>query len=343
MFRKARIKLTLWYLLIIMLISLCFSFVIYQLISHELTRFAGFNSQRLERRLNESHLAPQPPIFNLNDDLIQETKNRLLLQLVIINTSILLISGGFGYLLAGRTLLPLQDNMDSQNQFISDASHELRTPLTSLRTSLEVYLRNKHPNLSLSRQTISDSLDEVKSIQSLSDHLLQLSQAEKSITSDYFQKVHLAKIITNSIEKINHIASVNKLIIKNQVTDCSFDGNPDTLQELFINLLDNAAKYSSPGKTITISSQNEKGLVQVKVVDQGIGISDSDLPHIFDRFYRSDSARSKKDSDGYGLGLAIAQKIAWAHHGSITVDSHPGKGSTFTIRLPSSQKPNIFS
>src|SRR3990167_5936556 len=144
MFNNARIKLPVWYLLIFMLFSVSFSTVIYIALTHEFERFERLQRYRIERRFyNESHTMPnirERFPLPLDPELIKETRNRLGLRLVLINAGILVISGGLGYFLAGRTLQPIKDMVDEQNRFISDSSHELRTPLTSLKIGMEVTL-----------------------------------------------------------------------------------------------------------------------------------------------------------------------------------------------------------
>src|SRR3990167_5772072 len=171
MFSKARFKLTVWYLLIIMLISTGFSGVIYKVLTAELDRFSHMQRLRIESRVRSI----QPRIF-VDPDLAEETKQRLIVFLLIINSGILFVSGILAYFLAGKTLRPIKEMVDEQNRFISDASHELRTPLTSIKTAMEVSLRDKNLTLKDSKKLIGESIDEVNKLQLLSDELLQLAQ-----------------------------------------------------------------------------------------------------------------------------------------------------------------------
>jgi len=162
MFHSARLKLTAWYLLIIMIISAMFSLVIYKVLSNEIERFERVQRFRIERRL-ETGLRRFPNQIRItNPELIEETKQRILLMLIAINLGILIISGGLGYLLAGRTLKPIKEMVDEQNRFISDASHELRTPLTSLKTAMEVTLRDKNLSLLSAKKTIKKLISKFK-------------------------------------------------------------------------------------------------------------------------------------------------------------------------------------
>ncbi|TAL64214.1 MAG: hypothetical protein EPN88_11370, partial [Bacteroidetes bacterium] len=167
MFHSARLKLTAWYLLFIMFISLFFTVVIYRVLTGELERFARIQRFRMERHLYTDEYVPLPsnlpPIIEL--ELIEETKKRLMVVLAGINGGILILFGVLGYFLAGRTLRPIQEMVDEQNQFISDASHELRTPLTSLKSSMEVYLRDRHPTMREAKSLMNEGIDEVNKLQ----------------------------------------------------------------------------------------------------------------------------------------------------------------------------------
>lgn len=342
MFKSARLKLTAWYLLIIMLISMSFSVVIYKVLIREVERFARVQEFRIERRYREREsfnpemrfLYPTPSAPITDTDLVRETKQRIILLLAIVNSAIFVISGGLGYLLAGKTLKPIKEMMDEQNRFISNASHELRTPLTSLKTTMEVSLRDNELSLKGAKRLISESVNEVNKLQSLSDELLQLAQYEKPNENLNFETVSLVEVVKEAIRKMEPLAKQKQIMIKNETEDYEIEGNKYGLIDLLVILLDNAVKYSPRATTVTIQSKKNDGLVLVSIKDEGVGIDKKDLSHIFNRFYRADSARTKTSEGGYGLGLSIAKKIVEIHHGSIDVESKIEKGTTFTIRLP---------
>jgi signal transduction histidine kinase len=181
MFQSARLQLTAWYLLIIMCISMAFSAVIYTFLSKEVERFARMQRVRIERQRGPFEFLPQsdPQIRIIDPDLVSETKNRILLTLAGINGIIFLLSGGLGYILAGRTLQPIQTMVEEQHRFIQDASHELRTPLTALKSTFEVSLRDKKSTIADFKNVIHGGISDVNALQALSDALLQLAQAEK--------------------------------------------------------------------------------------------------------------------------------------------------------------------
>lgn len=327
MFTHARIKLTAWYLLIIMTISLAFSLFIYQDLSQEIYRFARAQRFRIEGRFFIANISPPP----LDIELINETKKRLVVTLVVINGTILAISGTLSYFLAGRTLRPIQKMLEEQNRFISDSSHELRTPLTALKTSLEVNLRDKKLTLSQAKRLMSDNIKEVNALQKLSDGLLTLTRFESAQNLPEFKKVMLSDIVSEAVTKVDPLLLSKNIILKNNVKNVSINGHHQSLIDLVVILLDNAIKYSPANSSITIYTAIKGKTTRLMVKDEGIGIPKKDIPYIFDRFFRSDSSRSKTEIDGFGLGLSIAKKIVDTHHANIVVSSIVGKGSLFTV------------
>jgi len=339
MFHHARIKLTLWYLLIIMTISMSFSVVIFTMLKSEVERFARFQRVRIERQYTgnfplhtEIDNQPMPPV--IDTDLMLEMERRILLILLLINGGIALLSGMLGYLLAGKTLRPIQEMMDEQNQFITDASHELRTPLTALRSTIEVNIRDPKFTLPRAKKLLKENIEDVNRLTLLSDQLLTLAQYQKPNGITPMKQCSVMGAFHDAEKRIDAMRKAKSIRITNASTDAFVLGHIQELTDLFIILLDNAIKYSPKKSTIRISSIIKNNWVSLCVTDQGIGIIKKDIPHIFDRFYRGDSARSRGGTDGYGLGLAIAKNIVEAHHGTIYCESTIGKGSTFTVRFP---------
>lgn len=344
MFKSARIKLTGWYLLIIMVISISFSIVIYRVLTSEVDRFAKAQRHRIELKLQEGEFFPPEYRFRhfplpsspiMDPELVEEVKQRIIMMLLGVNGIILIVSGGLGYLLAGRTLMPIKEMIDDQNRFITDASHELRTPLTSLKSAMEVHLRDKKLSLTDAKKLITDNIEDVNKLQSLSDALLQLARYQKPNGSILFEKVLISDIAKQAIKKVELLARKKKINIETQFGNYTLEGNKYDLIDLLVILLDNAIKYSPARTLVIIKMKKTDGSIELQVQDQGIGIDEKDIPHIFDRFYRADDSRSKIAASGYGLGLSIAKKIVDFHHGEIYAQSIPNKGSTFTVRLPS--------
>lgn len=329
MFKAARIKLTTLYLAIITLISISFSLVTYRLLTDEVDRFARFQRIRIEERIRIAKNVPPPPDF----DLITETKNRIALGLFFVNGIIIVISGGMAYLLAGKTLEPIQDMVDDQHRFVADSSHELRTPLTSLKIATEVALRDKRLSLSEAKTILNDNLLEINKLQNLSDGLLRLAQYDSQSKPIVFSRLSLKKVAQQSIVRVTGLAKNKNITIENKIKNYFINGFESDLVDLIAILLDNAIKYSPENTHINLESKKVTDFVHLYITDQGQGIAPSDLAHIFDRFFRSDKSRS--GTTGYGLGLSIAKRIVDSHRGTIKVTSAVNVGSTFDVKLPS--------
>ena len=335
MFQSARLKLTAWYVIIIMLISILFSLAIYAGIHNEFRRFEHFQQLRQLREQEGLFVSPLSRRANSFDpEMLAESRRRLILVLVLVNLGILVVSAGASYFLAGRTLGPIKEMVDEQNRFITDASHELRTPLTSLRSEIEVSLRAKNITLPDALMLLKSNLEEVISLQSLSDNLMELAAYQKKNGNQTFEKLSLSEVLEKACKKIVPVAQQKHITVKNDVKDYIVYGDKQSLIELFTILLDNAVKYSRNKTAVNILSKKTDHLISVSVKDEGIGIDKDDQLHIFDRFYRVDKSRSKEMVTGYGLGLSIAQKIVNLHRGTIEVASQLNRGTTFTVKLP---------
>ena len=331
MFHSARLKLTAWYLLIIMFVSIAFSLVIYRGLTGEVDRVVRLERFRSERR--HSAVGLPSPVF-LDPDFINEIKRRIIFGLMIINGVIFIGAGALGYFLAGKTLRPIQEMMEEQNRFITDASHELRTPLTALKSSLEVNLRDKNLTIDNAKKTMSESIEDINDLQRLSDSLLNLSQYQKPFFSANIKDITLTVCINKAVNKVTFLAKQKQITIKKNVEEVNIKGIEDDLINLFVIVLDNAIKYSPKKTSIKIYAKKTNNQTIVEIKDQGIGIEKKDLPFIFDRFFRADQSRSKEKVIGYGLGLSIAKKIVLNHHGKILATSQVDKGSIFTINFP---------
>jgi signal transduction histidine kinase len=329
MFHSAALKLTGWYLIIIMLLSIGTSLALYHVSSIDLQR--GVNRQV---GFFNNYLAPGDfyTFAQLRHNQLQQDLDHLRGNLVLFNLAVLVFGGGASYALARRTLRPIEQSHESQKRFAGDASHELRTPLTAMQTEIEVALRNSTITKADALALLQSNLEEVGKLKTLSEGLLKLSSTEG--VDDLDQAVSLKDVAEQAIERLDKVATAKQIKVITELRDVAVRGNHQHLVDLTAILLDNAIKYSPRGSQVTVKTAVKDKMGVIIVSDQGQGIVAADLPHIFDRFFRTDGSRSKSGANGYGLGLAIAKKIADLHSGSIEVKSAAGKGSTFSVHLP---------
>ncbi len=332
-FHFARLKLTAWYVIISMIITIVFSLVVYFGITMQLDRIAQI--QQLNKQNNVQFTPPanpsMPPPPFLGEEFVQSAKYRIFFILILVNGVVLGLAGGAGYVLAGRTLRPIKDMMEEQSIFITDASHELKTPLTAIRTEFEVTMLEKNISAKKAEKLIKSSYEEILSLQGLAENLLELTQQQKKRGNLKLEEVSLLEITEAALKKVVPFAKQKQTIINNDVDDYVLKGEQQSLTELFVILLDNAIKYSPANSEISLASKKTDHHVIITVTDNGMGIAEKDLIHIFDRFYRADKSRSK--TTGYGLGLSIAKEIVESHKGSIAVKSKIDDGTTFTIQF----------
>lgn len=227
----------------------------------------------------------------------------------------------------------LHDSFAQVRQFSADVSHELRTPLTIVRGEIELSLRStKSPEEY--RQVLESSLEEILRMTSIIDNLLTLAKADQGTYQAEFSEVDLARMVDELYEDSEVLAERKHIRVTLKHTDpITIVGDRLRLRQLFLNLIDNAIKYTPEGGAVTLELTRQNGIAVIQVQDTGIGIPPEETVKIFDRFYRVDKARSR-EMGGTGLGLSIAKWIAELHRGRITVASEPHKGSTFTVQLP---------
>jgi heavy metal sensor kinase len=227
----------------------------------------------------------------------------------------------------------LDDAFRRQRQFTADASHELRTPLTAIKGQTEVALQRDR-DVESYKEVLRAVNSEVDRMMRLVGSLLALARADSRQIPIDKERVALGEVLTDAVEQVRPAAQRNGISINLRGDDeVRLMADQDLLLQLMLNLLDNAVKYTPSGGTVDVSLSAADGQAEVAVSDSGPGIAAEHLPHIFDRFYRVDRARSRAEG-GVGLGLSICRWIAEAHGGSIRAHSAPGEGSTFIVRLP---------
>lgn len=230
----------------------------------------------------------------------------------------------------------LEAAFERQRQFAQDASHELRTPLTAIRTNIDVTEMDPDATVADLRETLDTVKAQTERLTRLTEDLLLLSRNEGE--SPETEGVPLAPMIAEVLRQMGPLATARGVELHaGPVAGLVAQASPDLLYRCLANLVDNAIKYGGAGSTVTITgSAPAAGAVEIAVSDSGPGIAPDELSHVFDRFYRVDRGRSRKEG-GSGLGLAIVQELMRAQGGSVRVESAPGRGSTFTLSLPTTQ------
>lgn len=223
-------------------------------------------------------------------------------------------------------LARLEDSFLSERRFIQDASHELKTPLTILKGELEVALKKVRSPEEYG-EILRSNLEETEKMSRIVGDLLTLARFDNREVRLERKPLDLGELLRDAAERLDGVAGKAGIRIK-VAGGAGTEGDQAQLSRLFLNLLDNAVKYSPAGSGIDVEIYSENGRPAVRIADKGAGISAEDLPHIFKRFYRADSSRS---SGGFGLGLPIAKSIADAHGAEIRVESAPGRGSSFIV------------
>jgi heavy metal sensor kinase len=233
-------------------------------------------------------------------------------------------------------LARLERSFISLRRFTADASHELKTPLTVLRSGVERAIT--HPATPPDvLEVLEETLVEVNRMTEMVDALLMLARADEGRAPLHLERLDLGEILPEVSETASFLGEQAGVTV--EVTAPSqpmvLAADSSRIRQLIMNLLTNATKYTPKGGNVWIESSINNSHVTLTVRDTGIGIAPGDLPHIFDRFWRADAARSRTgERPGAGLGLAICKWIAEAHGGTIEVQSRPGRGTTFTVTLP---------
>ena len=227
----------------------------------------------------------------------------------------------------------IEKALNRQRQFTADASHELRTPLAIIQAESTLSLEKERtlPEYQKSMELVSQEADYMSSV---IGKLLFLARSDTGKETFEFDEINLKELLNELSSDIQVLANEKGLNFNlNPMEDLFVMGDRGKLRQLFLNILENAVRYTPSGSDISTSVVRGKGMVTVTVKDAGIGISEEHMPFIFERFYRVDKSRSRAEG-GTGLGLAIAKQIAESHGGTIEVESQVGQGSTFHISLP---------
>lgn len=255
-----------------------------------------------------------------------------------------------GLVIVLRDVTQLRRLENLRRDFVANVSHELKTPVTSIRGFVETLREGAADDPEHGRRFLDIIARQAERLESIIDDLLSLSRIEQDAEKSRIEMVRtdVGEVVKSAVAACWSAADERQIVLQAEVAaDLYLRGNAQLLEQAIINLLQNAIRYSEPGKTVTVHASADEaasppasiaaggagGGVTVSVIDNGCGIAAEHLPRIFERFYCVDKARSRKVG-GTGLGLAIVKHIAQAHGGSIQVSSEPGRGSVFTLRLP---------
>ncbi len=337
MFNKTYLKLAGLYLTVFMIISLFFSISLYQISLQDVQSEMRWRSNRFGRIMTDQSI-PQ----NFRDQYIldignhyQEAKEQIIGRLILINIFVLIAGGVLSYLLAKWTLRPIEQAHMSLEQFTADASHELRTPISAMQTEIEVTLMDSKLTIKEAKNQLNSNLEELAKMTALTDRLLKLARINDG-TILPLQDIRAFSVVEDSIARVIKLAKAKNININNNINKkLLIFGDQSSLEELFVILLENAIKYSKENKSISVDSHKIGKKVTMSVTDQGVGINSADISKIFDRFYRSDSSRTKNANSGFGLGLSIARNIAKINNAKLSVKSTVGVGSVFSLDIES--------
>lgn len=323
-FRRAVLRLTAFYAAGILLLTVAFSASIYLLFDWSVrsvpdpwTRIDPIGSMHSED----------------SESVADEIREHLADILMFADTVVIVLGLGLSYLLARKTIGPLEDAARRQAQFVADAAHELRTPLAVLRAGSEVTLR-KERSAEAYRAFIGDVQGEVARLSTLAEDLLFLAN-DRGPSRSAFGSVSLSRVCETQREMMRGYAESKRVSVSGEIEpDLRVMGREGDLTRLVINLLKNAVDYNVPGGTVSLSLRRSGDMIVLACADTGIGIAADDLPRVFDRFYKADHNRVARKGDGAGLGLAIVRAIVRDHGGTVGVRSEPGAGTTFEVSLP---------
>lgn len=315
MFNRARLKLTAIYTVIIAIISLLFSVIIALTASNAISQPANSPRDLFSHGYTQD-------IEDLFQERAADAQGQLVAALIFTNIVIVAAGATGSYFLAKWTLKPIEEAMENQARFVSDASHELKTPLAAIIMENEVTLRDKKVSREELKEQIQSNLDEVGKLRYLAEYLLKLAQDRKLELGD----VDLKEAADIAIDRAAKIALAKKIRVVNNANSFKVHANKDALTEMLAILLDNAIKYSPAETQVSVSNDREV----IMVSDEGPGVAAKDLPHIFERFYRADKSRT---SEGNGLGLALAKNLADKMGARIAATNNKQKGATFAVKF----------
>ncbi len=256
--------------------------------------------------------------------------------MVLTGTGILIAAAVFSWLITRMALSPTRNALDSQKQFVGNIAHELRTPLSIIKTNTEVALFNEKLDADTA-DTLRSNVEELDRISHIINNLLSMSALLRPEKME-FSAVDINAILDRVVALLSDLASRKNIELEvRNGTNRAVHGNAAALEQILMNVVKNAMAYTPVGGRVTVSTDMDLGgRIEIRVDDSGIGISEKDLAHVFEPFYRGDQSRNRK-TGGSGLGLAIVSELVKVHKGTISMRSVVGEGTTVIIALPAAK------
>lgn len=317
-FQKAHLKLTAFYTLVTMIIVVVFSFVLF------------FSLQKNAQDIVDESIDTTSAI--LYQDIkhnIEDVENTIF----VVDFILLFLVSGLGYVIAGKTLKPIKETLESQKRFLADASHDLRTPLAIIKSEAQVLIQSNSDQVQDYKKVVESTLEEINKMSRLVDDLLIIARTDVIHINTIIEKFdvqNLLQKITSKMEIQAHKKNIT-LILKDSIPFL-ISGNTHTLERAIRNIVQNAINYTPNNGTVSLSLTQEKNVCLLEITDTGVGINQKDLPYVFDRFYKTEHSRN--DGSGSGLGLPITKQIVEQHGGSIKLLSKVGIGTEVIITIP---------
>ncbi len=332
MFEQARLKLTIWYVVVIMLVSGFFSSLVYWAGVRELSRYGlrwerqMMHRERLwQKMMGEEMMEGWDRVVEWKEKELNEAKKSLIIALIELNGVILVLAMVSGWFLAGKTLAPIKKSMEEQKLFAASAAHELKTPLTVMKANLEVALEDKKIDDKV-KQILKENLEEVDRLISLSQGLLSLSYPQ---TAKEREEVNVNQVVKEITKRFQGQAKQKDIDLKIQErTKVEIYGNKKQVEKMLEAVIDNAIKYSHKGGKVVIQVDKEGKFGVIRIKDWGVGIKREDINKVKKPFYQVTST-----NNGFGLGLAIVDKIVKDHGGKWSIQSEEGEGAEVEIKL----------
>ncbi|TWT01810.1 HAMP domain-containing histidine kinase [Planomicrobium sp. CPCC 101079] len=254
--------------------------------------------------------------------------------LIVCSLIFIILSISASYYLSKKMMKPIIQSWNKQAEFVENASHELRTPLTIIQNKLELMLMAPQEKIMNKFENIALSLSETRRLSKLTSDLLTLARADSAEMQLSKQTIPVDSFIDKTTAPYKEIAeSQDKYLWLDLNSNVNMEADESRIHQLLVILLDNALKYTEERDSVGVKTYLEDQKVVIEVSDTGVGIKEENIPHIFDRFYREDKARSR-ETGGMGLGLSIAQWIVASHSGTISAVPNKKQGTTFKVKLP---------